>query len=104
MLAEAGESDVLHLLVIEPSSSSSSGSVLSQGAKEHLRAAIAEVVVRNGITLVPSSTLPDRLLRCELPGCLPQIAAASGGGACVECGGAVRQGELQADHPSVERR
>jgi len=27
---------------------------------------------------VSSSTLPDRLLRCELPGCLPQIAAASG--------------------------
>jgi hypothetical protein len=74
LLAEAGEADVLHLVVIEPSS----GSVLSKGAKEHLRAAIAEVVMRNGITLVPSSTLPDRLLRCELPGCLPQIAAASG--------------------------
>jgi len=62
------------LVVIE---SSSSGQ-LSKNAKEHLRQEIADVVKRKGITLVPSSTLPDRLLHCEIPGCLPQIAAASG--------------------------
>jgi hypothetical protein len=62
------------LVVIE---SSSSGQ-LSKNAKERLRKAIAEVVTRNGITLVPSATLPDRLLHCEIPGCLPQIAAATG--------------------------
>ena len=62
------------LVVIEPSSSSQ----LSKSAKERLRKAIAEVVTRNGITLVPPATLPDRLLHCEIPGCLPQIAAATG--------------------------
>jgi hypothetical protein len=62
------------LVVIEPSSSGQ----LSKNAKERLRKAIAEVVTRKGITLVPSATLPDRLLHCEIPGCLPQIAAATG--------------------------
>jgi len=70
----AGTADPKRLVVIEPSS----GIQLSKSAKEHLRKEIAEVVKRNGLTLVSSSTLPDRLLRCELPGCLPQIAAASG--------------------------
>jgi hypothetical protein len=62
------------LVVIE---SSTSGQ-LSKNAKERLRKAIAEVVTQSGITLVPSATLPDRLLHCEIPGCLPQIAAATG--------------------------
>jgi hypothetical protein len=62
------------LVVIEPSTSVQ----LSKNAKERLRKAIIEVVTRNGITLVPSTTLPDRLLHCEIPGCLPQIAAATG--------------------------
>jgi hypothetical protein len=62
------------LVVIEPSTSGQ----LSKSAKERLRKAITEVVTRNGITLVPSATLPDRLLHCEIPGCLPQIAAATG--------------------------
>lgn len=66
--------DEKRLVVIEPSS----GSQLSKNAKDRLRKEIADVVKRNGITLVPSSTLPDRLLHCEIPGCLPQIAAASG--------------------------
>jgi len=62
------------LVVVEPSTSGQ----LSKNAKERLRKAITEVVTRNGITLVPSATLPDRLLHCEIPGCLPQIAAATG--------------------------
>lgn len=62
------------LVVIEPST----GVQLSKNAKERLRKAIAEVVTRNGITLVPSATLPDRLLHCEIPACLPQLAAATG--------------------------
>jgi len=70
----AAAADEKRLVVIEPSP----GSHLSKNAKERLRKEIAEVVRRNGITLVPSATLPDRLLRCEIPGCLPQIAAASG--------------------------
>ena len=61
------------LVVIE-----SSGGLLSKSAKERLRAAVAEVVERRGIAMVPSGALPERLVRCELPGCLPQIAAASG--------------------------
>jgi hypothetical protein len=70
----AGTADGYRLVVIEPSSSVQ----LSKSAKEHLRKEIADVVKRNGITLVPSAVLPDRLLHCEIPGCLPQIAAASG--------------------------
>jgi hypothetical protein len=73
-LADPAPADDKRLVVIEPSSPGQ----LSKGTKEQLRKEIAEVVNRNGIRLVPSSTLPDRLLHCELPGCLPQIAAASG--------------------------
>ena len=51
---------------------------MSPAGREHLRTAIAEVVARHGLTLVPSETLPDRLLRCDPTDCLPQIAAASG--------------------------
>ena len=70
----AGMADDNRLVVIESSSSSQ----LSKNAKERLRKEIADVVKRNGLSLVPSSTLPERLLHCEIPGCLPQIAAASG--------------------------
>ena len=66
--------DGKRLLLIEPSASSQ----LSKVARERLRKAIAEVAAGNGISMVSASALPDRLLRCELPGCLPQIAAASG--------------------------
>jgi len=69
-----GTADDKRLVVVEPSSSGQ----LSKNAKERLRNEIADVVKRKGITLVPSSTLPDRLLHCEIPGCLPQIAAATG--------------------------
>lgn len=54
------------------------GNRLSRSAKEHLRSAIGDVVVRHGIDLVPARPLPEKLQRCELPACLPQIAAASG--------------------------
>jgi hypothetical protein len=66
--------DEKRLVVIEPSP----GSHLSRNARERMHKEIVDVVKRNGITLVPSATLPDRLLHCEIPGCLPQIAAASG--------------------------
>jgi hypothetical protein len=56
----------------------SPGSLVSKNAKERLRASIAKVVEGRGIEVVPQTTLPDKLLRCELPGCLPQIGAASG--------------------------
>ncbi len=56
----------------------SQGSQLSKKAREHLRTAIGDVVIRHGLQLVPSHTLSDKLLRCELPGCLPQIAGATG--------------------------
>ncbi len=72
--ADASTADDTRLVVIEPSSPGQ----LSRGSKERLRKEIAEVIKRNGITLVPSTVLPDRLLHCEIPGCLPQIAAASG--------------------------
>lgn len=70
----AGETDSdKRLVVVE-----SPGNRLSKSAKEHLRTAIAEAVSRRGMQLVPSQTLPDKLLRCDLPACLPQIAGASG--------------------------
>jgi hypothetical protein len=53
---------------------------LSKSAQEHLRSAIGDVLVRHGVALVSSSPLPEKLSRCELPACLPQIAAASGAG------------------------
>lgn len=56
----------------------SPGSHLSKKAREQLRTAIADVVTGRGFKLVPSQTLTDKLLRCELPGCLPQIAGATG--------------------------
>lgn len=56
----------------------SQGSHLSKKAREQLRVAIGDVVIRHGLQLVPSHTLSDKLLRCDLPGCLPQIAGATG--------------------------
>jgi hypothetical protein len=56
----------------------SQGSHLSKKAREQLRTAIGDVVTSRGFELVPSQTLTDKLLRCELPGCLPQIAGATG--------------------------
>ena len=55
-----------------------SGGALSANGQERLRKEIADVVTRNGLFLVPTETLPDRLLHCEIPGCLAQVAAASG--------------------------
>jgi hypothetical protein len=72
--APAAAADDRRLVVIEPSPSGQ----LSKGVKERLRTAIAEVVTKHGITMMSPSALSDRLLHCEIPGCLPQIAAASG--------------------------
>jgi len=54
------------------------GGALSADGQERMRKEIAEVVVRNGLLLVPTETLPARLQHCEIPGCLAQVAAASG--------------------------
>ena len=79
MLAAAGgasgapvEADQRLVILESPSNQ------LSKSAQEHLRGAIGDVVVRHGIALVPALPLPEKLHRCELPACLPQIAAASG--------------------------
>jgi hypothetical protein len=79
LAASAGRSSAMtadgdkRLMLIE-----SPANHLSKSVKEHLRTAIGEVAARQGLKVVPSQTLPDKLLRCDLPGCLPQIAAASG--------------------------
>ena len=67
-----GDSERRLVLVESPASR------LSKDGREQLRAAIGDVVTRRGLGLVPSEALSDRLRRCELADCLPQIAAASG--------------------------
>jgi hypothetical protein len=54
------------------------GNVLTKTARERLHAAIAEAAVGQGLTLASPASLPDKLLTCDLPGCLSPIAAASG--------------------------
>jgi hypothetical protein len=54
------------------------GGALSAEGHERMRKEIADVVTRNGLLLVPTDTLPARLQHCEIPGCLAQVAAASG--------------------------
>jgi hypothetical protein len=54
------------------------GGALSADGQERMRKEIGDVVTRNGLLLVPAETLPDRLQHCEIPGCLAQVAAASG--------------------------
>jgi hypothetical protein len=71
--ASPAPSDERRLVVIE-----APGSALSKTTRERLRGAIAEVVGRHGLALAPSDTLPEKLLGCDLPGCLAPIAAASG--------------------------
>jgi hypothetical protein len=51
---------------------------LSKNARERLHYAIADVVNSRGIELVAKKALSDKLQHCDLPGCLPQIAAATG--------------------------
>jgi len=54
------------------------GGELSANGQERLQKEIADVAARNGLSLVPTESLPDRLQHCEIPGCLAQVAAASG--------------------------
>jgi hypothetical protein len=54
------------------------GGALSAAGLERMRKEIADVVTRKGFLLVPTDTLPTRLQHCEIPGCLAQLAAASG--------------------------
>lgn len=63
----------VRLLIVE-----APGNVMTKNGHDLLRAALGEVVERQGLRVVPPRSLPDKLLRCELPDCLPQIAAASG--------------------------
>lgn len=62
------------LIVIE----TIAGGALSPKGKERLHQEIADVVSRNRLFLVSTETLPERLRHCEVPGCLSQVAAASG--------------------------
>jgi hypothetical protein len=71
--AAAAPAEERRLLVLE-----APGNVLTKVARERLQAAIAEVAAGHGLTLASVKTLPDKLLSCDLPGCLPPIAAASG--------------------------
>jgi len=71
--AMAAPAEERRLVIVE-----APGTVLSKTARERLHGAIAEVVRQRGLTLAPSDTLPAKLLSCDLPGCLPPIAAASG--------------------------
>jgi hypothetical protein len=61
------------LVVIE-----SHSATMSRNAREHLHSAIAEVVQGHGIQVVARKMLSEKLQKCDLPGCLPQIAAATG--------------------------
>lgn len=61
------------LVLIEPHAAS-----LSKNARERLHDAIADVVKGHGIELLAKKALSDKLQHCDLPGCLPQIAAATG--------------------------
>jgi hypothetical protein len=71
--AIAAPAEEKRLVVIE-----APGSVLSKTAKERLHGAITEVALQHGLTMASSKTLSEKLLACDLPGCLPPIAAASG--------------------------
>ncbi len=73
LCAQAAPSDDRRLLVLE-----SPANVLTKTARERLHAAIAEVALSQGLTIASPKGLPDKLLGCDLPGCLPSIAAASG--------------------------
>ena len=54
------------------------GNVLTKTARARLQTAIAEIAARYALVQTPTQNLPAKLLACELPGCLPSIAAASG--------------------------
>jgi hypothetical protein len=71
--AAAAPAEEKRLLILE-----APGNVLTKVARERLQAAIAEVATGHGLILASVKSLPDKLLGCELPGCLPPIAAASG--------------------------
>jgi hypothetical protein len=70
---EAASAEEKRLLVLE-----APDNLLTKSAREALHAAIAEVATSQGLTLALAKELPTRLLTCDLPGCLPSIAAASG--------------------------
>jgi hypothetical protein len=71
--AAAAPAEERRLLVLE-----APGNVLTKVARERLHAAIGEVAAGHGLVLASAKSLPDKLLACDLPGCLSPIAAASG--------------------------
>jgi hypothetical protein len=71
--AVAAPAEERRLIVVE-----APGNVLTPTVRERLHGAIAQVVKGQGLTLVSADCLPTQLVGCELPGCLPPIAAASG--------------------------
>jgi hypothetical protein len=72
--ARAASPEQQRMVVVE----ATTGGALSADRQERMRKEIADVITRNGLLLVPTETLPDRLQHCEIPGCLAQVAAASG--------------------------
>jgi len=71
--AEAASAEERRLLILD-----APANVLTKTVRERLHAAVAEVAVGKGLTLASTASLPGKLLTCDLPGCLPSIAAASG--------------------------
>ena len=69
----AAPAEEKRLLVLE-----APGNVLTKVARERLHQAIGEVAAGHGLVLVSAKALPEKLLGCDLPGCLSPIAAASG--------------------------
>lgn len=70
---EAAPAEDKRLLVLE-----APGNVLTKSARDALQTAVAEAATSQGLTLASAKELPARLLTCDLPGCLPSIAAATG--------------------------
>ncbi len=71
--ATAASPEERRLVIIE-----APGNLLTKLARERMRKAIADVAVGQGLTVVPPETMPTKLLSCEIPACLPSVAAASG--------------------------
>jgi hypothetical protein len=71
--AAAAPAEERRLVVVEDR-----GNVLSKTTRQRLQEAIAEVAAGQGVALASAEALPARLRSCELPACLPSIAAATG--------------------------
>jgi uncharacterized protein YjeT (DUF2065 family) len=71
--AAAAPAEERRLVVVE-----AAGNVLTKATRQRLHAAIAEVAAGQGLVVASAEGLPAKLRSCELPACLPSIAAATG--------------------------